>query len=191
MGGSDNRRWWTSIVLATVVGLGAGAGVAVAATGHGRRAPATSALQVVVGHLRDNRRAFNLYMVHCGGCHRADGRGVPDYGVPSFVDSAAVFTWLSAGRQYLIRVPGSAFSFLSDEQLAEVLNWIVATYSPRQLPATFMPYTSAEVARYRNLPYRDVTVARARVDKKLDARGLRPSRYTFGRGDRVDIEAGR
>lgn len=136
-----------------------------------------------IDQLRDNRQAFDLYMLHCGGCHRANGGGAPNYGVPSFVHSAGMFTWIPAGREYLIRVPGSASSTLTDSQLAEVMNWIVATYSPDELPPGFKPYTQAYVASVRDRHYKNVVTARARVDRQLAALGLTPARYTFGKGD--------
>lgn len=130
--------------------------------------------------LRDDPAAFRLYMLNCGGCHRANGRGVARNGVPSFVDSAAVFMWIPQGREYLIRVPGSASSRLSDAQLAKVLNWIVTTYSRRQLPPDFQPFTTREVAAVRHEHYRDVAVARRRVAAKLHRLHLKPSPYRFG-----------
>lgn len=178
--GIERWRW---IALAALFGIGAGVAVAGAADRGLRSAPVARASIATIAQLRDNRAAFNLYMLHCGGCHRANGQGAPDFGVPSFVDSAGMFTWLPAGRQYLVRVPGSAFSYLTDRQLAEVLNWIVATYSAKELPPDFNPYTSMEIAVDRARHYKDVAAARARIDKELRAIGLVPSRYTFGRGD--------
>ncbi len=86
------------------------------------------------------------YVLQCAGCHRVDGRGSTPHGIPDFRNSVGAFTHLPAGREYLIRVPGAAYSQLSNAELANVLNWLLHTFSPAQLPAGFSPYTESEVA---------------------------------------------
>lgn len=86
------------------------------------------------------------YVLQCAGCHRVDGRGSTPHGIPDFRNSVGAFTHLPAGREYLIRVPGAAYSQLSNAELANVLNWLLHTFSPAQLPADFSPYTESEVA---------------------------------------------
>ncbi len=81
------------------------------------------------------------YVLQCAGCHRVDGRGSTPHGIPDFRNSVGAFTHLPAGREYLIRVPGAAYSQLSNAELANVLNWLLHTFSPAQLPAGFSPYT--------------------------------------------------
>ncbi len=73
------------------------------------------------------------YVLQCAGCHRVDGRGSTPHGIPDFRNSVGAFTHLPAGREYLIRVPGAAYSQLSNAELANVLNWLLHTFSP---PAT-------------------------------------------------------
>lgn len=172
-------------VFGIVLCLSMGGSVCAAVLLEGRGGGPYEALSPTIVKLRNDRSAFDLYMLNCGGCHRANGEGAPNYGVPSFVHSAGMFTWIPAGRQYLIRVPGSSMSQLTNGQLAEVLNWIVATFSPNELPTYFVPFTAAEVKAVRAHHYKDVAVARARVAKELRPLGLRPSRYTFGRGDHL------
>ncbi len=83
------------------------------------------------------------YVLQCAGCHRVDGRGSTPHGIPDFRNSVGAFTHLPAGREYLIRVPGAAYSQLSNAELANVLNWLLHTFSPAQLPAGFSPYTES------------------------------------------------
>ena len=52
------------------------------------------------------------YMLHCRGCHLADGTGSPG-AVPSLTGLFGKFLWVPGGREYLVRVPGSAKSPLS------------------------------------------------------------------------------
>jgi hypothetical protein len=54
-----------------------------------------------------------------------------------------------AGRDYLVRVPGVAQTPMTDEQVAEVLNWVLQNFNAETLPADFRPYTAEEVAAVR------------------------------------------
>ncbi|MGH7291646.1 MAG: c-type cytochrome, partial [Myxococcota bacterium] len=58
------------------------------------------------------------YMLHCQGCHRPDGSGVPG-AVPDLRDEVARFLATDDGRAFLIRVPGVANAPLSDRELGE------------------------------------------------------------------------
>ena len=109
------------------------------------------------------------YMLTCRGCHGPDGRGIAD-GAPSFRDSVGKFLWVPGGREYLVRVPGTAQSELSDARTAALLNWILREFSPNELPASFAPYTADEVARLRRVPLADVTVVRRALTAAIAAR---------------------
>lgn len=99
------------------------------------------------------------FMLHCQGCHLPDGVGHPGI-VPRMKGEVSRFLGSEAGRAYLIQVPGVSQSFLDDEQLAEVLNWMLPEFDPEHFPADFKPYTAAEVARYRATPLVDASAAR-------------------------------
>ena len=107
------------------------------------------------------------YMIHCMGCHLADGTGAPP-DVPSLPQHLGQFLLVEGGREYLIQVPGTAFSPLSDAETAEVLNWMLETFSRNQLPDDFVPYTAAEVARYRSQPLTDVQIVRNQLLADLE-----------------------
>lgn len=102
------------------------------------------------------------YMLHCMGCHLADGSGAAGK-VPSLRESLTVLAASSAGRRYLVQVPGASESQLSDLELARVLSWMVRNLSLRPVPPGFADFTAAEVARYRSSPLLDVRAARARL----------------------------
>jgi cytochrome c2/mono/diheme cytochrome c family protein len=107
------------------------------------------------------------YTVNCSGCHMADGSGFPGR-VPSFRGNLARYLTVPEGRAYVVRVPGSANSLLSNRNLAEVLNWAVHAYDPEHLPANFVPYEEQEVARLRREPLSAGSAVRARVLALLD-----------------------
>ncbi|WP_321396278.1 hypothetical protein [Emcibacter sp.] len=91
------------------------------------------------------------WMLNCQGCHKPDASGV-DGEVPSMNGYVSKFLTVDGGREYLSRVPGVAFSPLSDQQTAELLNWMLATYDPENLPRDFKPYKEEEVHRLRQDP---------------------------------------
>ncbi len=98
------------------------------------------------------------YMLQCQGCHMADGRGSTG-GVPDFRGYLGLFLRVLGGREYLIRVPGSAQSPLSNDRLAEVLNWMVREFGPVEVSSEFVEFTSQEVALSRK-PLADVEPVR-------------------------------
>jgi hypothetical protein len=102
------------------------------------------------------------YMLNCMGCHLADGSGAAGK-VPSVRESLVVLSRSSAGRSYLVQVPGASQSPLSDLELAEVLSWMVRNLSTQTVPPDFMDFTAAEVAGYRRSPLVDVRDTRARL----------------------------
>ena len=108
------------------------------------------------------------YMLGCQGCHLEDGRGFPQRGVPALNGFVGNFLQVPGGREYLVQVPGAAQSELSDERLAEVLNWMLRTFSPAQLPADFRPYTASEVGRLRKSPLVEVAPVRGELLRRLE-----------------------
>lgn len=128
----------------------------------------TSLLMVVVVPRLASADPHDDYMLHCQGCHGPDGGGAPG-GVPSFRGYLAKFLWVPGGREYLMRVPGTSQSELSDARVATVLNWMVRAFSAELLPRDFEPFSEAEVGRTRRPPLVDVTAARLRLVKEIDA----------------------
>lgn len=96
----------------------------------------------------DDKRARINYMVHCQGCHRADAIGLAGH-VPRMRNFVGYFLHSDEGREFVIRVPGVATSSLPDDELTEMMNWLLLTYSPRQLPEPFVPFSTEEVAALR------------------------------------------
>ncbi len=114
-----------------------------------------------------------LYMLHCQGCHLADGSGKAGE-VPALAPGLGRFLSVAGGRAYLVQVPGSAHAPLSDAELAAVLNWMLASFGSAQAATGVAPYDAAEVARYRATPLTDVAGARAELLRRLES-GDEPS----------------
>lgn len=102
------------------------------------------------------------YILHCSGCHVADGSGSAGR-VPSVRDSLAALAASAAGRRFLVQVPGAAQSPLSDAELAQVLSWMVRSLSDRPVSPDFRDFSAEEVARYRKTPLTDVRGTRAQL----------------------------
>jgi len=109
------------------------------------------------------------YMLQCQGCHRADGSGSPG-GVPDLREHLGDFATMPGGREYLVRVPGSAQSPLSDGELAAVLNWMIRRFGSADAADGFVPFSADEVGRVRR-PLADVeAVRRGLLDRIAPAR---------------------
>ena len=110
---------------------------------------------------------FN-YMLHCQGCHLADGGETPNK-IPPLI-AAGRFLFVEGGREFLVRVPGVSLSVIDDDELAELVNWMLYEFSPNDLPEDFEPYSTEEVARYRQNPLVEVVKVRANLLTSLEQR---------------------
>ena len=99
------------------------------------------------------------YTLHCQGCHLVDGSGTEGK-VPALKNEVGKFLEVTGGREFLIQVPGTSQSPMSDAEIAEVLKWILENFSADELPADFVPYTSQEVSIVRPQPLTNVSAAR-------------------------------
>ena len=109
----------------------------------------------------NRQRAHFNYQMFCQGCHTPDGVGAN--AVPRMKDQVGYFLETRRGREYLVRVPGSATSALDDEQLAEVLNWIIQEFAGDSADEGYERYTSLEVARLRRQPLNEVEQYRTQL----------------------------
>lgn len=110
---------------------------------------------------------FN-YMLHCQGCHLPDGRGFPSRNVPDLRDQMGKFLRTERGREFVVRVPGSAQSDLDDLELAKLLNWMLIRFSPDQIPEGNKPYTELEVSRLRQDPLINVRDTRQELIREIE-----------------------
>lgn len=115
------------------------------------------------------QRAWQNWTLNCQGCHRLDGSG-SDATAPGIAGTVAKFLWVPGGREYLIRVPGVATSPLADADLAEVMNWMLWRFDREHLPASFKPFTAAEIAPLRARPLRlEASQMRSALLSQVDA----------------------
>lgn len=112
-----------------------------------------------------------LYTLNCWGCHKPHAEGIPGT-VPRLAHSMGDFLHVPGGRAYLVQVPGVATAALSDAEIAEVLNWLLATFNEAELPKDFKPYTADEVARYRAHQLIQVVETRDALVRQLKAKGI-------------------
>ena len=110
------------------------------------------------------------YLLHCGGCHLPDGRGVPPE-VPSLRGAIGRLAGFPDGRRYLARVPGASQAPLTDAELAAVLNWVLQTFSADTLPGDFRALSAAEVASARDDVLADPLRERERLWRRYDTPG--------------------
>jgi len=89
------------------------------------------------------------YLLHCAGCHQPNGRGLPPE-VPSLVGPLGAIASSTEGRDYLARVPGASQAPLTDDELAAVLNWILAEFNGDTLPEDFRPLKGKEIGMSRS-----------------------------------------
>jgi mono/diheme cytochrome c family protein len=113
------------------------------------------------------------YLLHCAGCHLPDGSGSKPNDVPTLHGIPGHFARIPEGRAFLTQVPGIAYSPLSNAEVAEILNWMLLEYSKDTLPADFMPFTTAEVARLRAERPAEIFKVRESVLNRLQELGIR------------------
>lgn len=140
------------------------------ATGAAVATPVSGSLEPMPG-VPNPARARQNWILACQGCHRADATGTPQT-TPTMAGFVARFLHAPGGREYLGRVPGVATAALSDEALAEVLNWSLLRFDPAHVPGDFTPYTPAEMGRLRLKPLRtEAAAVRAGLVARLETEG--------------------
>ena len=107
------------------------------------------------------------YMLRCAGCHLTDGSGNEASGIPNLRGSIGKFLHTPEGRAFLVQVPGTANSPLSDREVTEVLAWMLDNFSRTEMPPGAAPYTAGEVHRLRGTAPADIPKARERVVQGL------------------------
>jgi len=130
-------RWWAALALPAL-------GIVVAGGSLGSE---------TMRGVPNPERASQNWMLKCQGCHRPDGSGTAAT-APAVADTVSTLLRTPAGRRYLVRVPGVATAALPDDQLAELVNWMLQRFDRAHLPPDFEPYTPGEVGLLRQQPLR-------------------------------------
>jgi len=105
-----------------------------------------------------DRLAHLDYMLHCQGCHMADGSGLEGT-VPSLRDQVGLFLATPEGRAYLVQVPGASQALIDDAALARLTNWMVRRFDPANAK-DLDPYEAAEVGELRRRTVTNPVAAR-------------------------------
>jgi len=96
----------------------------------------------------DDAQAKVDYLIHCQGCHLPGAVGMAGK-VPRMKNFLGYYLHSEEGRQFIVQVPGAATANLDDARLADLMNWLLLSYSKIELPEDFEPYTAAEVGKLR------------------------------------------
>ncbi len=124
-------------------------------------------LPVNGAEINQARAKFNYQML-CQGCHTHDGSGGND--IPELKGFIGNFLATKQGREYLVRVPGSANSALNSSDLAEVLNWIILEFGADSIPKDLTMYQADEVDKLRHDALFEVIEYRKMIIAKLPKR---------------------
>lgn len=88
------------------------------------------------------------YLLYCTGCHGSTGVGSPP-NVPTLVGELGDMMSVPEMRDYLVQIPGASSAPIDDEELTEVINWILYEFNSETLPANFKDLTIEEVSEAR------------------------------------------
>ena len=100
-------------------------------------------------HLAPMSKPAQTYARNCQGCHGEAGFSVNE--IPRLAGRIGYFARSPEGRAYLVQVPNVALNLSSDETIANLMNWVLASFSRAQLPEDFQPFTAQEVGRLRKV----------------------------------------
>jgi mono/diheme cytochrome c family protein len=107
-----------------------------------------------------------IFTLNCVVCHQANAKGVPGM-YPPLADSIGGYVGIPDGRAYLVHVVSfgltgaisvhgvtyngvmQSWSKFKDEDVAQVLNYVLTTFNTTLIPKNFAPLTADEVKKYR------------------------------------------
>jgi hypothetical protein len=113
----------------------------------------------------------SLFVLHCSGCHGADGAGHAG-SVPDLRGNLGHFMATPEARRFVLQVPGVAQARIADHEVAELTNWMLRRFSPSTVPAGFLPYRASEVRDARRDRLADVSGERRRIVAALREQGV-------------------
>lgn len=112
---------------------------------------------------REMDLAQSNYVEHCGGCHGIQGDAAPA-NLPTLRGRVGWFMCTPEARSYLMRLPNVARSRITDnDDLADLLNFMVFSLGGPSTPKGAKPFTGAEVARERQSPFTSVSLIKTRA----------------------------
>jgi hypothetical protein len=138
---------------------------------------------LVVTHLSASQ---SIYLQRCGGCHGIQGISNPTV-VPTLRGQVGQFLCTQEGREYLLRLPSIATSPLSDQQVADLMNFVVFSLGGAQADAVRAPlFGSGEVHELRRKPLNEVALVKYRssvVEALIQRCGASPALRGYARNE--------
>lgn len=110
------------------------------------------------------------YQLRCAGCHGQDGMGVPNGGIPPFPGFIDGFFQHEPSRLYLMHVPGVNSASLSDNEIAQVMNYVGEQWG--EPGAERRPFSAEEVKQLRSTEVQDLLVLRRAVTAEMLTKGM-------------------
>jgi len=115
-----------------------------------------------------NRSPQVNYILRCAGCHGLDGAGSTLGGVPP-LGLIKTFTSDLDGRTYIMHVPGVVNSGLSNQEIADVINYVAQRWGTPDIP--FASFSLEEVNRLRSIDIPDVVGYRRNLTNRYLSEG--------------------
>ncbi|NRA87608.1 MAG: hypothetical protein HRU28_09470 [Rhizobiales bacterium] len=91
------------------------------------------------------------WTLNCRGCHKLGAVGLGKE-MPNMNGQVAKFLAVEGGVEYLSRVPGIANSPLNNEELADLMNWMLLKYDAAHIPKDFTGFTAEKIESLRKNP---------------------------------------
>jgi mono/diheme cytochrome c family protein len=146
-----------------------------------------AALAISLGAVSSARAdGRGVFISNCAVCHQPDGKGAPSV-YPPLADSVGRYVALKEGRVYLIdvvafgmggKIESGGDSFegdmppwpqLSDQDVADVLDYVLTGLNPKVLPKDFTPISADEVKAERA---KQLSSAAIRTERESLMKGL-------------------
>ena len=120
-----------------------------------------------------------LYLLHCSGCHGADGMGERRADVPPLPPYVGNFLRDREGRLYVANVGGVVSSGLNATDTAVVLNWVMERFGGPSLPNGVAKFDAAEIRALREQRKADSVALRRTIASRLKKQGLKLADYPW------------
>lgn len=119
--------------------------------------------------MSDPVQARSDFVEHCAGCHGVQGSSAPAK-LPELQGRVGWFMCTPASRAYLIRLPNVAHARIEDnQQLADMMNFVVFVLGKDSAPAGTRPFTASEVAYERQFALTSVSLKAERARHAQEA----------------------
>lgn len=128
-------------------------------------------------HVARGRSPTSNYLLRCSGCHGLEGDGVIAGGIPPFPGFIDIFFRDEESRLYLMHVPGVVSASLTDQEIAEVMNYVLDRWGTPGSNAAY--FSEEEVTHLRAKSVPDVVVLRRSITARLEQEGVVMPEYPW------------